>query len=290
MRAHLLLLPLILPGFGFAPAPPPRAPEVKGRLEPKGRHWAYRTTNFEVTADAPEVAARVGREAERQRWALARLWLGKELPPWKVPCPVDVRPSTGLGGYTAMVFDEGQVLDMNVHVEGPVERVLSAALPHEITHTVFASHFRRPWPRWAETGAGVLAEPKDEQRRHERLARQILMTPEQAVPLRRLFELREYPRDVMVVYAEGHSVTAFLVAQKGHRAFLAFVGDGMDGAWDAAVRKHYGYADVEALEEAWLGKVLGRAPDGLRERAAKAPPEPAPFPAVPFPGPAPKEE
>ena len=32
-------------------------------------------------------------------------------------------------------------------------RILDSVLPHEITHTIFATHFGQPLPRWADEGA-----------------------------------------------------------------------------------------------------------------------------------------
>src|SRR6185312_9026446 len=84
---------------------------------------------------------------------------------------------------------------------------------------------------------------------------QILRTPGRAIPLRRLFNLRDYPRDVMVLYAEGYSVTNFLVGQSSRSVFLAFVAQGMHGDWDAAVRTHYRYRNIEELERAWVQHV-----------------------------------
>ena len=44
-----------------------------------------------------------------------------------------------------------------------------------------------------------------------------------AGPLRRLFSLRDYPSDVMCLYAEGFSVANFLVSQSDRRTFLNFI-------------------------------------------------------------------
>jgi len=65
--------------------------------------------------------------------------------------------------------------------------------------------------------------------------------------------MRDYPADMQCLYAQGYSVSRFLVSEKGHPAFLAFVSDGLErGSWDEAVRKRYGYKDVEHMEKAWL--------------------------------------
>src|SRR5439155_21763425 len=102
------------------------------------------------------------------------------------------------------------------------DRLLASVLPHEVTHTVFAHYFRTPVPRWADEGGAVLSEDDIEKERHDKLVRQILNSGK-AMPLRRLFALKEYPSDVMVLYAEGFSVAQFLVEKSNRPTFLAFV-------------------------------------------------------------------
>jgi hypothetical protein len=139
-----------------------------------------------------------------------------------------------------------------MHIEGSLDRLLVSVLPHEVTHTVFAYHFRTPVPRWADEGGSVLSEDELERSRHDQMVRQILNTPGRAIPLRRLFSLSNYPRDVMVLYAEGYSVTNFLVSSSSRGTFLNFVAQGMRGDWDGAVRTFYRYNNIEELEQAWL--------------------------------------
>src|SRR5882724_5448866 len=174
------------------------------------------------------------------------------MPQWPEPCPLRVTVTPGgSGGATSFAFDRGQVLGQNMHIEGTLERLLASVLPHEVTHTVFAFHFRQPVPRWADEGGSVVSEDEIERKRHDKLVRSILNN-RQAMPLRRLFSLHEYPPDVMVLYAQGFSVTDFLVGKSSRPAFLNFVADGMSKGWDMAARTHYGYQNVEELEQAWL--------------------------------------
>jgi hypothetical protein len=107
-------------------------------------------------------------------------------------------------------------------------------------------------PRWADEGGAVLSEDEPERNRHDSICRQILNTPGRAMPLRRLFALREYPSDVMSLYAQGYSVANFLVGATSRPAFLAFVAHGMQYGWDSAAQVHYRYQSVEELEQAWL--------------------------------------
>src|SRR5262245_9198207 len=112
----------------------------------------YRTQNFVIHAPSQEVAQQVGQWAEYYRKAKAVEWLGQEMPTWQKPCPVHVTVSMeGPSGATSFVFHpQGGVMDMKMEIQGPLDRLLASVLPHEITHTVFAHHFRRALPRWAD--------------------------------------------------------------------------------------------------------------------------------------------
>ena len=217
---------------------------------------SHRTKNFVVSASTPEIAERIGQWAEYYRKEKAMLWLGKEMPTWGQPCPLKVTVTYGgSGGATSFSFDRGSILSIEMNIEGTLERLVHSVLPHEVTHTVFAYHFRQPVPRWADEGGSVLSEDDQERARHDKLVRDILNTQSRAIPLRRLFALTEYPRDVMVLYAEGYSVTNFLVARSNRAAFLNFIADGLRKGWEVAVKSHYGFSNIEDLERAWVSSL-----------------------------------
>jgi hypothetical protein len=146
-----------------------------------------------------------------------------------------------------------------MHLEGTLEWILDGVLPHEMTHVVLSHHFRRPFPRWADEGGATIGEGKAERARYREQMRQLLATPGRCIPLRELFELSGYPRDAFAFYGAGFSVSNYLVALKGRRKFLEFVGTGMEGDWDAAVRQCYEFDTVEQLERAWLDRVRKEA-------------------------------
>ena len=87
--------------------------------------------------------------------------------------------------------------------------------------------------------------------KHRKVFRDILAQQRQ-FPLRKFFGMEQYPADIPCLYAQGHSVSGFLVAAKGHKSFLSFVQTGLEADWDKAAREHYGYQSVEQLERAWL--------------------------------------
>lgn len=212
----------------------------------------HRTANFIVHAPDPQMAQQIGQYAEHYRREKALAWVGQEMPPWSQPCPLYVTVSMeGPSGATSFNFGHGRVLGMRMEINGPYERLLHSVLPHEITHTVFAHHFRTPVPRWADEGGSVLSEDDIERDRHDKLVRQILNQGRQ-IPLRRLLMLKEYPRDVMCLYAQGFSLADYLVKRGDRRTFLNFVGHGMNYGWDSAVQTYYNHRTVEELEETWL--------------------------------------
>lgn len=237
---------------------------------------SYRTPNFVVEAPTPQFAKQVGDWAEYYRKQKAIEWMGREMPTWGRPCPLRVTVTNNVsGGATSFAFDRGQILHIDMHIEGKADRLIASVLPHEITHTVFAYYYREPVPRWADEGGSVLSEDEQERNVHDHMVRQILQTQSRAIPLRRLFTMKEYPPDVMVLYAEGYSVTNFLVSQSGRSVFLAFIAQGMHGDWDAAVRTHYPYRNIDELERAWVQQVYSnRRPTQLASNRGAAPASP----------------
>jgi hypothetical protein len=230
---------------------------------------SFRSANFVVEAPTREIAQSVAEHAETQRVEIARAWLGRELPAWSTPCPIRVRITSGeAGGLTSFGFHAGKVTDQSMVVEGRLDRILASALPHEVTHTIFAAFFGGPMPRWADEGASLLSEDDRERHRHDQIAADLLAR-RGAVPLATLFDIEEYPKDLMAFYGQGYSISRFLIEIGGRPRFLKFVRDGLRSDWNAATLAHYGLADVRELDRAWhawhrvsLASAPGAASDG----------------------------
>lgn len=213
-----------------------------------------RSKNFVVEAPTSATAQQVARYAEHYRKVVAVQWLGRELSDWSEPCRVRVKITPGeAGGVTSFGFAGGRVVDQEMDVEGRLDRIIASALPHEVTHTVFAAYFGGPLPRWADEGASLLSEDRRERVRHEQFAVD-LMERRGSWPLPQFFAIEDYPKDLMGFYGQGYSVSRFLIENGGEDArprFLAFLKDGMTKGWDAATRAHYGFADARELDRAW---------------------------------------
>lgn len=248
----------------------------------------YTTANFIVDAPTPELARRFGEMAEYYRREKALEWLGQEMPNWPQRCPLQVRVSTnGAGGATTFSFGSRNghpaVVDQKMEIRGEVKQLLNSVLPHEVTHTVLAQHFGRPVPRWADEGGSVLSENDEERYSHDVRCRELLNAG-RAIRLRVLFCMTEYPRDMIVLYAQGYSIASWLVekgggGQVGRQQLLSFLAAGMTndqrqeshgspGSWNEAARRVYGIDSVEALEAQWIESLKGSAPNRIAARGS----------------------
>jgi hypothetical protein len=286
-----------------APADTPAQPPVTDTPQSDVAGATFRGPNFVVHAPTETMARVIGSEAEYHRRTLAVKWLGRELPAWPKPCVI--RFTQGLGGnggmstFTFAKAKDGEpaLASAEMHLRGDFLHALSAALPHEVTHAVLASYFARPLPRWADEGISLLSEAGDEQATLDLRAREVLNAG-RGVRLKVLLPLTEYPKDVVAVYAQGHSLARFLVGKSapdglpvlkdlphvgrlfqtpgeaGHRRLVAFVHLGARentaGSWDKAAKAVYGFGSVDDLEEAWLAW-LAEPGSVLKPRAGAVP-------------------
>lgn len=224
---------------------------------------SYKTPNFVTHAPSAEVAKQVGDAAEIYRKELAITWLGHELPKWSAPCPIKVKVGNyGAGGATTFSFDRGHVFGWDMQIQGTLERILDSVLPHEVNHTIFACHFRRPLPRWADEGAATIVEHESEKKRQRLLNRQVMGTNKR-IPLRHLLSMTEYPSEmqqVLTLYAEGYSLADFLLQRGGKKRYLMFLENAHKNGWDEAIAKLYKYKNVEDLEQSWGKWIIAGSP------------------------------
>ena len=227
------------------------------------------TKNFVVFAPDQRLAEKVADEAERFRKELSVEWLGHTLKPWSEKCPIYVSIARDAGGETSFAFipndptnpDRGVPTAWQMKIFGPPDRLLDAVLPHEVTHTIFATHFGRPLPRWADEGACTTVEHEVERAKNHRMLMSFLKAkPSRGIPFNRMFTMKRYPPDILPLYAQGYSLAKFLIFQKGKRYFLNYVEQGLENerrmrgqaAWDHATKEFYGYRDLSELQLTWI--------------------------------------
>ncbi len=246
---------------------------------------SHRTENFIVTAATKELAAEIANAAERYRVELAVEWLGKELPRWSDPCPIraKVGPQLGAGGATSFLFETyehqyarpvshrtgdglfqskpvGRPFGWEMTIQGTRQRVLDSVLPHEVTHTIFATHFGRPLPRWADEGACTTVEHVSEKAKQHRMLYEFL-TSDRGIAFNRMFSMTEYPADILPLYSQGFSLARFLIAQGGKQKFVKYIEDGLNSNdWTQSTQRHYGFASLSELQVTWLDWVRAGSP------------------------------
>jgi len=225
-----------------------------------------RTQNFIIEAPTPELAEKIGKAAEHYRRELAIDWIGSPMPNWSRPCPIraEVSPGLGAGGATSFVFDKvngkDEVFGWDMKIQGSEDRVLDSVLPHEITHTIFASYFRRPLPRWADEGACTTVEHTSERTKTQQMLTKFLQTGH-GIAFHEMFAMKEYPADVLPLYAQGYSLARFLIEQGGRQKFIDFVGQGMKtDNWSGDIKDHYGFDNLADLQNRWLDWVKQGSP------------------------------
>jgi len=225
---------------------------------------SYETANFLVTAENQQTARVVAEAAEVCRVRLSEHWLGRRMPKWSRPCRVSVNVgSMGAGGSTTFQFVNGEVLNWRMKLQGSLERILDSVLPHEVNHTVFASYFRRPLPRWADEGAATLFEHSSEQRKQLHLLQSVIGDPAERYSLSDLLGMKEYPEDLrrmLILYAQGYALADFLVQQGGRAAYLKFLSEAETAGWEASIRGNFDHAGVESLERNWLAWIRAGMP------------------------------
>ena len=214
-----------------------------------------RTQNFIIQAPTPQLAEAVAEAAERYRRDLATHWLGKALPPWPRPCPIRVVSGPRLAAQGVTTYNPAPVRDFQMEVIGTPQRILDSVLPHEITHTILATYFGRPLPRWADEGICTTVEHAAERKKHDAKLQEFLRS-RRGIAMNQLFLLKEYPNDVLPMYAQGYSVCRFLINQQGPRTFINFLEDYMrHPSWTDNIRRHYGYTSLAELQQYWLAWV-----------------------------------
>lgn len=224
----------------------------------------YVSPNFVVHAPTVGIARQVAEAAERARRTLAVQWYGHEINNWGEPCDVTVvvGENLGAGGATRFKFDRGEVYGWKMEVQGSLERILDSVIPHEVNHTILACYFRRKVPRWADEGAATVVEHISEKSRSFDLAAK-LVNQGSRIPLRVLLNMTQYPREsdqILAMYAQGYSLTEFLIQRKGRKHFLNFLNDAHHRGWDRAIETFYGSSSIEKLEQKWSSWVLAGSP------------------------------
>ncbi len=246
------------------------------------------SANFRVFHNQPqELAAQVARVAEQTRAEMQLKWFGGTQRDWTPRCDIilyatadDYHRATGLPtaspGHSKLEMEGNRLIGRQVHLRRDHANVVTAILPHEVTHVVLAGGFTEAAiPRWADEGVAVLTEPREQVERHLRDLPKYYQQG-QLFGLRELMEQtyqpqqEKYPeaRRIGAFYAQSISLVEFLSSQNGPPAFMAFLRDGLRSGYEPALQRHFGISNYAELQRRWLQHAFGTA--------AASPARPAP--------------
>lgn len=227
--------------------------------------WKHRqTARFDVYARNDLIAARVTEALEFHYPRLAK-WLGVLAPEdWQPRLEVrvhasrpDLHAATGTQGITCAVshtrLQGERVLLRKLEVCQTDPWLLSATLPHELTHAILADAYRRQTPPLAiDEGLALQAEPPARRLMYRR--RLDGPRPEPA----QLLVTRRPPADLEQFYAHCDALTTWLLDRRGGQlgpdarstaipALLAIFHDGVNQDW----WQPCGWQTVAAMNTDW---------------------------------------
>jgi tetratricopeptide (TPR) repeat protein len=247
----------------------------------QGNSWAVaQTASIRVYhAGAEELAEKVVRIAETTRLLMTRKWFGEAAVDWSPGCTIYLHPTaqsyaraTGARttdpGHSTYKQEGERVLERRIDLPADNPNLLTAVLPHEVTHIVLVGRFGRHYvPRWADEGMAVLSEPRARVNLH------LANLPQHRrdgtlFTMRDLMAQDDYPKDrqrVTAFYAQCVSVVEFLCQKKGPATFARFLRAALDGGCEPALERHYGYHSFADLESDWKQHALDAAVATLSE-------------------------
>jgi len=207
-------------------------------------------------------------------------WRGAELPNGaftKVNVNIN-EGNMGGGGATSFIFDNrGNLNGVKMDIQGNYNRLIDSVIPHEATHIVNNAHFGQPLPRWIDEGicSSGACEAAISRGKMNNVLVDSLKT-NRGLPFNQMLKLKQYPRDILPLYAQGTSAVEFLIQEggggiQGQRKLYGFLGEVMSqgdgtnlGVWNNALNKHYNYGNkglnnaAGDFQQRWLRDLQGK--------------------------------
>ncbi|HYV36250.1 MAG TPA: hypothetical protein VE988_11135 [Gemmataceae bacterium] len=230
------------------------------------------TANFRVFHNFTEdYAENVIQTAEQTRSQMSRKWFGKEGEDWSPKCDIflhasaaDYSQRTGQNGASPghstinMDGSSGRIVVRKIDLRCDNTSMLDAILPHETTHVVLAGQFgNKHVPRWADEGIAVLTEPNEKVQQHRKNLGKALQSRD-LIPLSSLLQMDNYPapEKISTFYAQSVALVDFLAKQKGPVVLTQFIREGLQGGYEPALRKHYGFQSISELQDRFTERML----------------------------------
>lgn len=238
--------------------PVPAAPAAQTQRVTVHQIANHRSTNFIVSGP---FAQEVAEKCEADRASLAEQFLGAKLPDWREPAVIEVTDQGGGlfgGGSTSFAFDEAaRPIQITGRWIGTREQLLENVIPHEVMHTVLASHFGRPLPRWYDEGAAMSVE-SDVSHQFQRKTIVEVLNSGRGIAFNDFLTAMQYPPDVHAFYSQAHSVCTWLILLHGPADYIRFGESAFKtGRWSDGLSEVYGIADASDFQTRWVDWLKG---------------------------------
>jgi len=182
----------------------------------------------------------------------------------------------GAGGATSYIPGKDAPGSATMNIQGSLVLLQNSVIPHEVQHLVWAQYLQVMVPRWLDEGSCTTIECYEERKKQADFLIEFLTTG-RGIPFNVMFTATEYPRDTLPFYAQGASLTEYLLAlggggQAGRDKFVAFIGDYIANMkkgdpkiiWTNALKENYGINSIAELQSAWLAALKEEIKDGYK--------------------------
>jgi hypothetical protein len=231
-----------------------------------GPETTARSKNFYVISQSGN-AKMYAAALENARYKNAMDWMGKPLPDWNKPVVVKINENPNMpdsGGATALDFNPlgGKPLGYSMSVVGPRNSLLYSTIPHEVMHIVTAENFGKPIPMFITEGISTTAETVKDKAKHMNMLSEFLKQG-RWYDFDTLSRMQDYPKDYMPLYAEGHSITEYLIQQggggtEGRKKLFAAISYANNHGWNAAMKQYYGANSLSDIQKKWLQSISSK--------------------------------
>ena len=158
------------------------------------------------------------------------------------------------GGCSKFSFENGRLVEAQIHSWQTSPRLLKSVLPHEITHLIVNSSIadQTTLPRCLHEGFAVMMEPTFRQEYFMNFLR-LRIKSRDFIPLSDLIASRDYPRDPEFFYAEGYALANYLVQEKGMTGAVSLIKNSSPNTKiDSELLRVAGRRSLDDLQADWL--------------------------------------
>ncbi|MEM0465334.1 MAG: thioredoxin domain-containing protein [Candidatus Pacearchaeota archaeon] len=242
----------------------------------------YKTPNF-IVKDNSDNACLFAWHLEYWKCFFAVELIGREYPKFEKLCPVEVILRNNLGnkvssgGSTSFLIDkkEGPIM-FKMSLEGGYEGLIKDTIPHEVQHIITAIYFGKQIPIWFNEGVSSHVESTSRKSELYLMLHTFLRT-NRGITVSRLFEMYDYPSDILPLYAQGYSIVDYLYQLgeikepcNGKKRLFDFMEEFLNtNDYNSALKKYYDM-DLNQLSKEWLSWVRKGSPNLIIENKEKS--------------------